>query len=96
MGMKDWKFNESLQNRIFMFCKTSFCSTLQLLKIRIYFSREAIDQKTEESCRGAQILDTISSWENTFNTAIGENGVPLSGGNANELLLLAHCIIKQT
>ena len=64
--------------------------------IAFTLGREAIDQKKlEESCRGAQILDTISSWENTFNTEIGENGVRLSGGQ-RQRIAIARALYNQT
>lgn len=53
------------------------------------YSREQI----EEAARMAYAMDFIEKMENGLDTVIGENGVLLSGGNVNVLLLLVrYCV----
>ena len=41
--------------------------------------------KVKEAAKKAQIHEFIESSENGYSTVIGERGIKLSGGNANEL-----------
>lgn len=47
-----------------------------------------------DAAKKAQILDTINSWDNKFNTPIGERGIRLSGGQ-RQRIGIARALYKQ-
>jgi len=46
---------------------------------------EISDNEIQEACRKAQILETILSFENKFDTILGERGIRLSGGEKQRI-----------
>ena len=59
--------------------------------------REVSESELEKACRDANALDFILSWEEGYDTLVGERGVKLSGGQKQRIAiaraLLTNCSI---
>ena len=63
--------------------------------IALGVSLEEIDfELVQESARKAQVHDTIRSWDNQYNTIVGERGVRISGGQ-RQRIAIARALYKK-
>jgi ABC-type multidrug transport system fused ATPase/permease subunit len=62
--------------------------------LKFGFDRDIPEEELRRACEHAQILETIDSFEDGFNTLLGERGVRLSGGE-KQRLAIARLFLKK-
>lgn len=80
-NMRGW------QNRIAHVPQNIFLADASIAQNILFGSKDSdIDyQRLRLACHKAQMLETIESWPNKFNTMIGERGIRLSGGQRQRI-----------
>ncbi|MBL8045071.1 MAG: ABC transporter ATP-binding protein [Anaerolineales bacterium] len=86
VDVRDWNL-ESLRQQISIIEQDIFLFSRTIAENIAFGKPEATPAEIEEAARAAQAHDFITSFENGYQTVIGERGVTLSGGQRQRLAL---------
>ncbi|MGD1995154.1 MAG: ABC transporter ATP-binding protein [Anaerolineae bacterium] len=86
VDVRDWNL-EALRSQISVIEQDIFLFSRTIGENISFGCREATPEEIEAAARAAQAHDFITSFENGYDTVIGERGVTLSGGQRQRLAL---------